>query len=356
MRVLIDMTYARDAPRSGTAVYLARLNEALAARHDVEVVTAENTHRRPPAGGGAGSLRNLAADEWWINVELPRRARRAGVDLIHHPLPAYGYLPGGPRQVLTVHDLAFERRPEDFKREFRLYAHITHRAAARAADAVIAVSDTTASDARELWGLDSERIVVARHGPGQGLRAGSGSAPGRGDGGGRYFLYVGDAEPRKDLPTLLDAYARYRANGSRPAGGGPLELVLAGSAPAPDAPGLRSEPSPDAGRLAELYAGAVALVHPARYEGFGMTVLEAMAMGVPVVAARSPAVEEVCGEAALLVWPGNPVQLAAAMVQVGSEPGLRVRLSARGRERAAAFSWSRSAERHVAAYSLALQS
>jgi glycosyltransferase involved in cell wall biosynthesis len=351
VRVLIDTTIARRAPLSGTAVYLERITEALGARHDVEVVTAENPERPPPAGGGAGSLRNLLEDLRWTNVELPRRARKLAADVIHHPLPARAYPAGSLPQVITVHDLAFERRPHDFDPRFRLYAHLAHRSAARKANAVIAVSEATAHDAGELWGVPAERIVVARHGPGQPLKA----AGSRGSGGGaRYLLYVGDDEPRKDLPTLLGAYARYRA--ASQGGRSPLDLVLAGSVQAPDAPGVRTERSPDAARLAELYAGAVALVHPSRYEGFGMTVLEAMSLGVPVVAARCAAVREVCGDAGLLVWPGNPGELADALSRVASEPGLRARLSARGRERASAFSWARSAERHIAAYSLAVGS
>lgn len=350
MRVLLDTTFVRRAPLSGTAVYLDRLIEALASRHDVELLTAENPERPPPAGGGPGSLRNLYADLRWTNLELPHRARRVGAELIHHPLPARAYLARNLPQVVTVHDLAFERRPEDFDPRFRLYAHLTHRAAARAAAAVIAVSEATAADVQELWGVPAERIVVARHGPGQSLRGNGARA---GSGRARYFLYVGDDEPRKDLPTLLGAYARYRAASQ---GGPPLDLVLAGSARVPEADGVRIEPSPDPGRLAELYGGAVALIHPARYEGFGMTVLEAMSLGVPVVAGRSAAVQEVCAEAGLLVWPGDPVELAQALSRVASEPGLRARLSARGRERASAFSWARSAERHMAAYSLALGS
>lgn len=350
MRVLIDTTFIRRAPLSGTSVYLERLIEALAGRRDVDVVAVENPRRPEPAGGGAGSLRNLLEDLRWTNVELPRRARQLGAEVIHHPLPARTYRARSPAQVITVHDLAFERRPEDFDPKFRLYAHFAHRAAARAAGAVIAVSDATAHDARELWGIAAERIVVARHGPGQPLRsAGSAGSGGRA----RYLLYVGDDEPRKDLPTLLEGYARYRAaSQDRP----PLDLVLAGSVKTPEAPGVRTEPAPDAARLAELYAGAVALVHPARYEGFGMTVLEAMSLGVPVVAARCAAVQEVCGDGGLLVWPGHAGELAEALTRVATEPGLRARLSARGRERASAFSWARSAERHVAAYSLALGS
>lgn len=349
MRVLIDTTYAQRAPLSGTAVYLERLIAALSERRgDVEILTIANPRRRQPAGGGAGSAHNLFEDLRWTERTLPREALRRNVDVIHHPLPIVSLRTRLP-QVVTVHDLAFERCPEDFDRGFRLYARLAHRVAARRATAVIAVSETTAADLGELWHVPAEKIVVARHGPGQPLRI-------RGHGRGRHFLYVGDDEPRKDLPTLLSAYARYRDSDAT---GRPLDLVLAGAAPpaaaaTSAAAGVRYEREPTAERLAELYAGAIALVHPARYEGFGMTLAEAMALAVPIIAARSPAAVEVCGPAAHYVWPGNPVELAAALTQITTDAAMRNRLSGRGRERATGFSWTRSAARHLDAYSLAL--
>jgi glycosyltransferase involved in cell wall biosynthesis len=239
-------------------------------------------------------------------------------------------------------DLAFERLPADFDRRYRTYAHLTHRAAALAAGAVISISETTAADARELWGVRSERLVIAHHGPGQELPAAP--RPERP----AHFLYVGDAEPRKDVPTLVEAYRRYRELSSQP-----LELVLAGNARA-HGPGIRVELGPSPGRLAELYASAVALVQPSRYEGFGLTPLEAMRLGAPVLAARSPGVTEVCGEAARYVPPSDAGELARAMAELAGDPALRRELSERGARRAANFSWSECARRHVEAYSLAL--
>src|SRR5204863_3685112 len=126
----------------------------------VEVVDAANTERRPPAGGGLGSVRNLLADRRWTRRELPRRAGDAGADVIHHPLPAFA--PGAPcAQVVTVHDLAFETHPERFAPAFRTWARRAHRAAARRADAVVCVSEATAAQVRERWGVPGARIVVA---------------------------------------------------------------------------------------------------------------------------------------------------------------------------------------------------
>jgi glycosyltransferase involved in cell wall biosynthesis len=314
-------------------VYLERLIRALNGV-GVEVVEAANSARRAPGNGGPRSALNWGTDAYWTAVELPRRAREANADVLHHPLPAHSLAASCP-QVVTVHDLAFERLPECFDPIFRAYASQAHRRAAKKADAVIAVSATTALDVRARWGIGHERIVVARHGPGQEpdtVRRKRDQQP-------SHFLYVGDDEPRKNLDLLREAHRRYAA-----ATDSPLPLVLAGL-----------DELPDAERLAQLYSQAAALVHPSLHEGFGLTPLEAMTTGTPVIAARSPGVTEVCGEAVLYADPRDPQDLAAKLTLVAGDPALRANLGERGRRRAAEFSWARSARAHVEAYTLAVQ-
>jgi glycosyltransferase involved in cell wall biosynthesis len=327
MRVLIDTTYSRRGP-TGTGVYIERLVPALRDL-GVEVVEAANERRGPPAGGGPGSWRNAAQDARWSAVELPRRARAAGADLVHHALPAVS-LPVIP-QVVTIHDLAFERLPGAFDPRFRAFARRAHRRAARAARAVICPSHTTATDVAALWGIPRERIFVAPHGPGQ--------APPDQHAAGEHFLYVGDAEPRKNLDTLRAAHETYLADG------GTVPLVVAGGTGTPV----------DADTLADLYARALALVHPALHEGFGLTPLEAMHAGVPVLAARSPGVTETCGDAAAYFDPRDPADLARALADLAGNPARRADLAARGTRRAAEFSWERSARAHLEAYTFALR-
>ena len=317
MHVLVDTSYALRGP-SGTATYILELTAALR-RRGTAVVEVSNDRRRPPAGGGLGSVRNLLADRRWVNRSLPQLAAETGATVLHHPLPAIARQPPCP-QVVTVHDLAFETHPEHFDPRFARWARKAHRQAAEEAAVVICVSQATADDVMERWGIREHCVVVAHHGPGQDLPA---AAPGEP----RHVLYVGDDEPRKNLGLLHAADL-------------PLPLVHAG-------PGGETVDPPG---LAQLYAHALALVHPSVHEGFGLTPLEAMAAGVPVVAVRNAAVEEVCGDAPLYVDGTEPGQLEQAVRRLHEDPTLRAEVAARGRTQAARYSWDRCAEEHVAAY------
>src|SRR5688572_18426029 len=295
MRVLIDTSFSARGP-SGTAVYVERLCAGLRERGAVEVVEARRGFRPAPGrtrarGGALWSALNAVLDTLWLQVALRRRARRAGADVIHHPLPAWMWRAPCP-QAITVHDLAFEHLPEGFGRVWRILARRRHRVAARRAAAVVCVSRAAAADAVGILGADPETIVVAPHGPGQDLPAPSGETRPR------HFLYVGDGEPRKRVPALLDAHRRYAESRADA-----MPLVLAGDAAAlaNGQPLIVGEPRPDSRRLGELMGGAAALVHPSADEGFGLTLAEAMASGVAVLAVRNPGTHELCNGAALLV-------------------------------------------------------
>jgi glycosyltransferase involved in cell wall biosynthesis len=187
-----------------------------------------------------------------------------------------------------------------------------------------------------------ERITVAPHGPGQELSPRPRRPP-------THFLYVGDDEPRKNLGMLLEAYRHYREAAPEP-----LALVLAGSA-VRAGPGIRSVTAPSPARLADLHASCAALVHPALHEGFGLTLLEAMSLGTPVIAVDTAAAREVCGEAAEYVGGNDPEAMARALAKVGRDAASQRELSRRGLERASRFSWAASAHQHLDAYSCALR-
>src|SRR5205823_9394104 len=151
--------------------------------------------------GGRNKLRsgaNAALDFAWTRELLPRAAARAGADVVHHPLPAWS--PLEVPQVVTVHDVAFASRPEDFDPLWRRLALRAHRRAVERAAAVVCVSEATARDAVAWLGPRPEQIGVAPHGPGQPLP----QLPVRPEG---VFLYVGDDEARMDVAGVSAEHA-----------------------------------------------------------------------------------------------------------------------------------------------------
>ncbi len=286
----------------------------------------------------------------WHRLEWPPIERFAGpVDIAHsaHPLlmPARAAL-----QVVTIHDLDFLEHPERTAREIRRdYAALAASHARRAGLVVVSSSDTAARVERIL-GVETQRIVLCP--------AGAPRWPARPspppDG---YFLFVGTLEPRKNVGRLLDAYERLL---SRRPDAPPLRLagrVLRESSEwlaRIERPPLAGHASHlgyiDPGRKRELYAGAAALLIPSLHEGFGLTALEAMTVGVPVIASNRGALPEVLGDAALYVDAEDEQTIAAAMERVIADPALSATLAAAGRAGAERFSWERSARRLLEAY------
>jgi glycosyltransferase involved in cell wall biosynthesis len=173
---------------------------------------------------------------------------------------------------------------------------------------------------------------------------------------GPYVLYVGALEPRKNIPGLLRAFVRLRADFPD------LTLALGGSprwkfAEIPRAleelalePVVRFTGYIADSDLPALYSAAAAFCFPSFYEGFGLPVLEAMACGTPVVCSNTSSLPEVAGDAALLVEPRDEVALTEAIARVLTDEALAEDLRERGLKRAASFSWDRTAELTLAVY------
>lgn len=281
---------------------------------------------------------------------LARLARPERLDVLHCPKSA---VPAGLDcpAVATVHDVIFMKHPEFYPFWWRWYWVRSLRESMKRASAAACVSETTARDLEALVPEARGKAVAVPSGiDGRfGAIADEAAADVRRRLGveGPFFLSVGNITPRKNIPILLEAFEEVRRRH-------PLSLVIAG-APDYGARGIM----PLIGRqaavkhlghvgdesLAALYRGAVALVYPSQYEGFGLPALEAMSCGCPVIASTGGALPETVGDAGLLVEPGSPPALAAAMTRLLTEPELRARLAAQGRARAAAFTWRRTAER-----------
>jgi glycosyltransferase involved in cell wall biosynthesis len=279
-------------------------------------------------------------------VGLPVRLRRLKADLVHTPncfLPLARPCMG----VVTIHDLAFEVFPEDFSgRTGWKYRTLTPRAA-RSAQRVICVSGYTAADVVRRYDVDEARVRIIPNAPS--LPIGDAPLP---EGEGPYLLAVGDLRPKKNLVRLVEAFRRLRGEGLE------HRLVLAGvdggeGAAVGEAAG--SEPVqltgylPDA-RMDALMRGADALVHPSLYEGFGLVLVEAMARGVPVLAARATALPETGGDACDYFDPLDVGDIADAIRRVVDDRAHRAELARRGLRRAAALSWATSAALTVAVY------
>lgn len=304
----------------------------------------------------------------WEQTALPWRLARGErrVDVVHglvNILPLSTAFPG----VVTVHDLSFLRYPQLFPQLKRLYLTALVRMSVARAAQVIAVSRQTADDVAHFLRADPARIHVIPNGV-DGRFSPAGGADVEKfrqvhDLPRRYWLYLGTLEPRKNLPLLLDAFARYREAGAGQAdGAGEVTLVLAGGkgwhfdaifeqvralglVDAVRFPGfIPSEALPDWYRAAELF------VYPSRFEGFGLPVLEAMACGTPVLCSDAPGVREVAGEAAWRLPPDDAQAWQAAMLEAAQQPQRRAALRAAGLARAAAFTWQRTAEATVAVY------
>jgi len=254
----------------------------------------------------------------------------------------------GCPSVITLHDLAIYRHPEWFPARQPLSTRVIVPGSIRRADAIIAVSNNTARDAEELFDVPPDQVGVIPLGVSPRFHplAREDTDPVRARLGlpERFILFVGAIEPRKNLDTLLDAWALVS---------GRLPLVVAGGWGWRDegirerlsrlGPGLTmvGEVRPES--LPALYNLATCLAHPAWYEGFGLTPLEAMACGTPVVCSDTSSLPEVTGEAALLVGPGDVEGWRRALERISDDAGLRADLRRQGILRAARFSWDRTA-------------
>jgi glycosyltransferase involved in cell wall biosynthesis len=319
--VAVDARDARAAQLRGWGRHARDLLAALHARDDVEVVE----------HAGGGRLPELA----WEQVLWPARLVRERPDVAHAPncfLPVARPCPG----VVTVHDLAFEAFPGDFAPRTGWKYRTFTRAAVRSAQRVIAVSQFTAADLVERYGCDPAKIRVVHNGPS--LPLGDAPAPD----GPPYLLAVGDLRAKKNLGRLVEAFAALREDELRG-----WRLVLAGLGDAPRAPGVEATGWVGDVELDALVRGAGCLVHPSLYEGFGLVLVEAMARGTPVAAARATALPEVGGEACEWFDPLDVEDLAAAVLRALAR---REELAALGRARAARFSWARAAAETVEVY------
>lgn len=352
-RVLLNAS-AVPAQPAGAGVYTLELAAALKGRDDIELLIA-SPHYDADIVSPMGSAPRRAA---WEQLRLARLMAKANVDVYHGAHFSVPFGAGIPC-IATVHDLTFYRIPRRYPLHRRLY----YRALAetsRRATRLIAPSKVVAADIARYLNYPAERVRVIAEAPRAGWHPASQeevAAVLRRLGVERpYFLCVGTAEPGKRAVDAVRALAGMKEAGPAPGlvlvgNPGPLSKALQREAARLGVEELLSFPGyvGDAD-LAALYTGAVALIFPSLYEGFGLPPLEAMACGTPVISTRTPAMSEWLASAAIFVPLRDPGAIAREMAGLLDSAASRTELSAAGREHAARFSWRRAAAETAALY------
>lgn len=288
----------------------------------------------------------------WFNIRLSLEF------IIHKPdiflglsqaLPYYHPI----KSIIYVHDLAFELYPQFYKDSYNRLSRQT-KFAAKYAQKLVAVSNTTKNDLIKLYKINPDKIEVIYHGvslvsstPGESLRNTPGvslslTKP--------YFLFVGSYKPIKNIPNIIRAFKLFLQEMKKP-----YQLILTGSDYWMDTKivetikELRLEKSVklagfvNENELGNLYKDAAAFVSPSYYEGFGMPLLEAMTSGTPVITSDRGSIPEVVGDSAIIVDPDNIYELKKAMLTISSNEKLRSQLIKKGLNQAQKFSWKKSA-------------
>ena len=350
MRILVDYRPALRE-RTGVGEYIHALVCAYARAHEDEVALFTSSWKDRPAAHLASETGASVIDRpipvrvlnyLWHRLEWPPIELVSGeCDIVHaaHPLliPARR-----AAQVITIHDLFFLTEPDRMRAEIRRDYPPLAAAHARRADAIVTSTLYGKQLVIDRLGVAADRIYVCP--PGAPTWKTLGREPHLPDEG--YVLFLGTLEPRKNIGTLLDAYGRLlqRQSALPP-------LVLAGRA-TPDAAAwlTRIAAPPLAGHVRHLgyvnadererlYASARVLVLPSLDEGFGLTALEAMSAGVPVVASNRGSLPEVIGDRGTFVEPHDVEALAAAIERIVTQPEAAMRSALAGLERARAFTW-----------------
>lgn len=365
MHIAFDGTTLRPG-RTGVGYYTEHLlQHAAALGGDDEITVFSNTGistsmplpARVRTAVSGGSLPRAL----WMQVHAPRMLRRMRADVVHFTNGMVPLVTAAPT-VVTIHDMSLTLYPEFHPLRRVCLNRPFVNVAARRASAIITVSESARRDIVRLYGIEASRVHVVHeaaapafrviHDPFelQRVRQRHGLAE-------RFILYVGTIEPRKNLPTLIDAFARRRAAGDLP-----HQLVCVGPygwlSDDIDAQidrlnirdAVRFTGYVPFDELPAIYNLAEMFVFPSVYEGFGLPVVEAMACGTPVVTGSVAALNEVAGDAAARVEVLDASALGDALVGLAMNRERREELSRLGLLRAQAFSWQRAAAETLKVY------
>lgn len=351
MRIAIDASRTTVARITGTEHYSLQMIRALIRLNTQHTITLYFRDEPPTDLFPTSPLvttKVIPFSRMWTHVRFAAELWRDRPDMTWvpaHTLPAL--FPG--RAAVTVHDLGYKHFPDAHPANARRYLDWTTRYSARRASVVLADSMATARDLTELYNISSAKIRVVYPGV---------DAPTKGDVDEvrrkyglpeRYFLCIGTLQPRKNIARLVQAYVKAAIPD--------VGLVLAGAKGwlydpkwTEGVAGIAMPGYVDEADKGALYDGALALVLPSLYEGFGFPVLEAMHSGTPVLCSRTSSLPELAGDAALLVDPLDVDAIADGMVRLANDAALRQSLKAKGYVQALRFTWTAAAKTALAAF------
>ncbi len=363
LHIAIDASRSATPRPTGTEFYSLRLIQALCAANERRA----QPHRislylrdKPPPGLFADSANArqvvIPLSRLWTHLRFAAALWHSRPDITFvpaHTLPAF--FPG--RAIATVHDLGFKHFPAAHPPLQRAYLEATTRYSQARADMVLADSEATAADLRRYYSTSPGKIRVVYPGvAGDKLKASAADvAAARARYGlpERYFLFVGTLQPRKNIQRLVQAFARWQSEQN----GDETALVLAGGKGwlyndgwLEGARNVRLTGYIDEADKAGLLRGAIALVFPSLYEGFGFPALEAMYAGTAVIASKTSSLGEIVADAGLLVDPLRVTEIAEAMSRCSADDKLRKELIQRGRQRARRFTWEAAANQVMKAF------
>jgi glycosyltransferase involved in cell wall biosynthesis len=362
LRVALD-AHVVGRRQTGNETYVRNLAGALAEREDIELLTYLDSDAMDESIAGTHRPLRARAPQLRIPLELPWRARADGAAVLHvqYVAPPISLTP----IVNAVHDISFEDLPDLFSRSTTLRLKASIRFSVRRARAVLALSAFTRERILHHYDIAPERVVVAHAGVDRRWqRLPEAEIAGRleaSDLPPRFVLAVGNLHPRKNLPRLIRAVAEARRLGV-----GDVGLVIAGQrgwrgedvsaeiARADGADWVRLTGYVSDDVLEALYNRASVVCYPSLYEGFGLPVAEALAIGAVVVASDATSIPEVAGDAAILVDPREDTAVTAGLISALTDDRLRARLMAAGPAQASKFTWAACAEATMAAYRIAV--
>ena len=362
-RVAVNASILGDQP-TGLGVYTVNLVRGLDELHHDMVVYTSSDRGLPRAHDAVPRIPAACGPSarWWAT-------RAPGVDPAggpHRPDPprrrdpahqpgAEGFLLAGFPQATVVHDLLPLRYPEEYPRH-QYYFRLLVPRVLRASRVVIADSENTRRDMERAYRIPAHRVRVVPAGYNEHVfhpaRAGAAPGPAKDP---PFVLFVGNLLPHKNILRLLDAFTLLARRVA-------CRLVIRGDGHPTHVREIRDRVETlecrdrvefrsyaSAEDLGALYRAARLMVLPSLYEGFGLTALEAMACGTPVVASNTSSIPEVAGDAAILVDPTDAVEMADALHRGFTDDRLRAELTRRGLARARLFSWQRTAKELLAA-------